>query len=272
MRKKFWKIKNSLEDQDADRVLTINGAIAEESWFDDDVTPQLFKNDLNAGDGPITVWINSPGGDVTAAASIYNLLTDYNGRVTVKIDGLAASAASVIAMAGDRVLMSPVSMMMIHNPAAMAMGDKDDLEKTIDMLNEVKESIINAYAAKTGLSRSKLSKLMDDETWMDTRKAIELGFCDDVLTRRWSDEEKKPDEDEPDEDDPNEENPDEDNPDQEEPDEDDSDKDDKPKGFIFRRYAYDRMMLNKMAHNAGANDNKYKRLALLKKLGGRNHE
>ena len=149
------------------RTLFLNGTIAEESWFDDDVTPQLFKDELNSGSGDITVWINSPGGDCVAAAQIYNMLMDYKGKVTVKIDGIAASAASVIAMAGTKVLVSPVSMLMIHNPATIAMGDTAEMQKTIDMLNQVKESIINAYELKTGLSRAKLSHLMDAETWMD---------------------------------------------------------------------------------------------------------
>ena len=161
----------------------MHGIIAEESWFDDDVTPQIFKDELNAGSGDITVWINSPGGDCVAAAQIYNMLTQYKGNVTVKIDGIAASAASVIAMAGNMVLMSPVSMMMIHNPATVAFGDHAEMQKAIDMLAEVKESIINAYVIKTGLSRSKLSHLMDAETWMDANKAVELGFADDIVTR-----------------------------------------------------------------------------------------
>lgn len=148
------------------------------------MTPQLFKDELNAGDGDITVWINSPGGDCIAAAQIYNMLTDYKGKVTVKIDGIAASAASVIACAGDTVLVSPVSMIMIHNPATLAFGDREDLAKAMDMLDSVKESIMNAYVVKTGLSRNKLSHLMDAETWMDAGKAIELGFADDVMTRQ----------------------------------------------------------------------------------------
>ena len=155
MDKRFWNWTESADDESMERTLTINGTIAEESWFDDDVTPELFRNELCAGDGDITVWINSPGGDCIAAARIYNMLTEYSGRVTVKVDGLAASAASVIAMAGDKVLVSPVSMIMIHNPATIAMGDHTDMQKAIDMLNEVKESIMNAYAAKTGLSRAK---------------------------------------------------------------------------------------------------------------------
>ena len=167
----------------AARTLYLNGTIAEESWFDDDVTPALFKSELEQGDGDIVVWINSPGGDCVAAAQIYNMLMDYKGAVTVKVDGLAASAASVIAMAGTKVLMSPVSMMMIHNPVTLAMGDAEEMEKAIDMLAEVKESIMNAYEIKTGLSRARISHLMDAETWMNANKAMELGFIDGILSR-----------------------------------------------------------------------------------------
>lgn len=176
-------MKNQNEEEVIERILFLNGTIAEESWFDDDVTPQIFKDELNKGNGNITVWINSPGGDCVAAAQIYNMLIDYKGDVTVKIDGIAASAASVIAMAGTKVLMSPVSMLMIHNPMTIAFGNKGEMEKAISMLDEVKESIINAYEIKTGLSRAKLSNLMDSETWMDANKAVELGFADDILKR-----------------------------------------------------------------------------------------
>ena len=154
--KKFWNWKSrKIRDQDSgkesvERVLFLNGTIAEESWYDDEVTPALFKEELMAGNGDITVWINSPGGDCVAAAQIYNMLMDYKGNVTVKIDGLAASAASVIAMAGTKVLMSPVAMMMIHNPATIAIGDTAEMKKAIEMLDEVKESIMNAYEIKTG--------------------------------------------------------------------------------------------------------------------------
>ena len=193
--KKFWKWRNQAEAGTApeERTLFLNGTIAEESWFDDDVTPQLFKDELNAGNGDITVWINSPGGDCVAA-QIYNMLSNYKGKVTVKIDGIAASAASVIAMAGDTVLVSPVSMLMIHNPATIAWGDHAEMQKAIDMLAEVKESIINAYVLKTGLSRSKLSHLMDAETWMDANKAVELGFADEIMTRAKAEPEKEPEE------------------------------------------------------------------------------
>ena len=185
--KKFWTWKNKVKNNDGEeieeRTLFLNGTIAEESWFNDDITPQLFKEELESGSGNITVWINSPGGDCVAAAQIYNMLMDYKGEVTVKIDGIAASAASVIAMAGTKVLMSPVSMLMIHNPMTIAFGDTDEMQKAISMLSEVKESIINAYEIKTGMSRTKLSHLMDLETWMDANKAVELGFADGILKR-----------------------------------------------------------------------------------------
>ena len=129
-----------------------------------------------------------------AAAQIYNMLSNYKGKVTVKIDGIAASAASVIAMAGDTVLVSPVSMLMIHNPATIAWGDHAEMQKAIDMLSEVKESIINAYVLKTGLSRPKLSHLMDAETWMDANKAVELGFADEIMARAKGEPEKEPEE------------------------------------------------------------------------------
>ncbi|MEW6864659.1 head maturation protease, ClpP-related [Trueperella pyogenes] len=186
--RRFWNWEPPAPDtsdpagSDTSRVLRINGVIAEESWFDDDITPALFASELAAGSGDVTVWINSPGGDVVAAAQIYNMLIDYPGHVRVHIDGIATSAASVIAMAGEVVAMSPVSMLMIHNPATLAVGDADELGRAIDMLAAVKESIINAYELKTGMSRAKLARLMDQETWMDARAAISMGFADDYLT------------------------------------------------------------------------------------------
>ena len=175
--------------QSQERILFLNGTIAEESWFDDEITPALFKDELNSGEGDITVWINSPGGDCIAAAQIYNMLMNYKGNVTVKIDGIAASAASVIAMAGNKVIVSPVSMIMIHNPATIAAGDTLEMQKAITMLDEVKKSIINAYEIKTGLSRAKLSHLMDAETWMDANSAIEMGFADEIMQKNTEDDE-----------------------------------------------------------------------------------
>lgn len=177
--RKFW---NWVKDEDTEiSTLCLNGVIAEESWFGDEVTPKLFKSELMNCTGDIEVQINSPGGDVVAAAQIYNMLMDFKGNVTVKIDGIAASAASVIAMAGTTVKMSPVSLMMIHNPLTVAIGDNEEMQKAIDMLSEVKQSIINAYEIKTGMSRLKISNLMDAETWMNAYKAVELGFADEIM-------------------------------------------------------------------------------------------
>ena len=182
--KKFWNWAR--DDNSGVRTLYLDGVIAEESWFDDDVTPKAFKADLTSGEGDIVIWLNSPGGDCIAASQIYTMLMDYKGKVTVKIDGIAASAASVIAMAGTTVLMAPTALMMVHNPLTVAIGDSEEMQKAIAMLSEVKESIINAYEIKTGQSRAKLSHLMDAETWLNAKKAIELGFADGIL-----DDEKK---------------------------------------------------------------------------------
>ena len=193
--KKFWNWTNQTDNpKENGRTLFLNGTIADESWYDDDVTPQLFKNDLYAESGDVTVWLNSPGGDCVAAAQIYNMLKEYPGNITIKIDGIAASAASLISMAGDEVLMSPVSMMMIHNPLTMAVGNADDMQKAAAMLDEVKDSIINAYELKTGLTRAKLSHLMDDETWMNAVKAVELGFADGILYRDADEKDEEPEE------------------------------------------------------------------------------
>ena len=163
-------------------MLEFYGTIAEEPWFDDDISPKMFREELFADKGPVTIWINSPGGDCNAASQIYTALMDYKDDVTVKIDGMAASAASVIAMAGTHVLMAPTAMMMIHNPSTGAYGDHKDMEEVIAMLDEVKEGIITAYELRTGLSHAQLSHMMDSTTWMHAKKAIELGFADEMLT------------------------------------------------------------------------------------------
>lgn len=183
MNRQFWRWVKNIEPDPfgSDRTLYLSGEISDETWYGDEVTPKMFKDELEGGKGNITLWINSPGGDVFAAAQIYNMLMDYPYDVTVKIDALAASAASVIAMAGTRVCMSPVAMLMIHNPMTIAIGDSEEMQKAIDMLSEVKESILNAYEIKSGLSRNKISKLMDAETWMNAKEAKKLGFADEIL-------------------------------------------------------------------------------------------
>lgn len=176
---KFW---NFIRDETTgERELRLDGAISDETWLGDEVTPEEFRRELLAGEGDITVWINSPGGDVFAASQIYNMLRAYRGKVTVRIDSLAASAASIVAMAGDVVEISPVGQIMIHNPETIAAGNVAEFSTAIKMLDEVKESIINAYELKTKLPRKQLAQLMDDETWLNARRAVELGFADKII-------------------------------------------------------------------------------------------
>lgn len=177
---KFWNWINN--EDTGDDELYLSGYIAEESWFGDEITPKLFKAELSKYNGrPITVWINSPGGDVFAASQIYTALMEHKGEVTIKIDGVAMSAASVIAMAGSKTLMSPTSIMLVHNPWTMAIGEAKDMIHMAGVLDEVKQTIINAYEIKTGMQRAKISRLMDDETWMNAKKALDEGFIDGIL-------------------------------------------------------------------------------------------
>lgn len=177
--KKFW---NFVKNEDTSETeLLFNGPISEDTWWGDEVTPALFRDELSKVSGNLTVWLNSPGGDVFAASQIYSMLKNHKGKVTVKIDGIAASAASVVAMAGDETLIAPTAMMMIHDPSTLAMGNKSDMEKAIILLDEVKESIINAYETKSHLSRNKIAKMMSNETWLNAKKAHEMGFVDGIL-------------------------------------------------------------------------------------------
>lgn len=195
---KFWNFIRDESDlgEDAPRSLFLSGEISETTWWGDEVTPQLFREELESGSGPVTVYINSPGGDVFAASQLYLMLKEYKGSVHVVIDSLAASAASVVAMAGDTVSISPVGMLMIHDPMMIAGGNTKDFEKAIDILSEVKEAIVNAYMLKSGLSHKRISDLMSEETWMNARKAKELGFVDEILFEEKKDETDKPAEDE----------------------------------------------------------------------------
>lgn len=210
---KFWNWVRNEETSETE--LQFNGPISEETWFGDEVTPRLFRDELAKIKGDLTVWLNSPGGDCFAASQIYTMLRNHKGKITVKIDGIAASAASVVAMAGDETLISPTGMLMIHNPATLAMGNKADMEKAIELLDEVKESIINAYETKSSLSRAKISHLMDESTWMNAKRALQLGFVDGILFAESKDaSEETPNEDTPDE---PEEAPDEDTPEEDAP-------------------------------------------------------
>ena len=161
-------------------MLELYGTIAEESWFDDDVTPAMFREELFAGSGPVTVWINSPGGDCIAASQIYTMLMDYKDEVTIKIDGIAASAASVIAMAGHSRI-SPVGMIMIHNVSGRSEGDYHDMQKSAEILKNMNAAMANAYVQKTGMDRAEVLRLMDKETWLTANQCVEMGFCDEIM-------------------------------------------------------------------------------------------
>ena len=188
---KFW---NWIKDEGGGRTLRLEGPIDNENFWGDEITPQMFRADLEEDEGPVTVWINSPGGNVFAAAEIYTMLKEYAGEITVKIASIAASAASVVAMAGDRIQMSPTALLMIHDPSTVAMGNARDMEQAIATLNAVKDSIINAYALKTGLRKSKISEMMENETWLDAKEALRLGFCDTILYTDGQDPEEEPEE------------------------------------------------------------------------------
>jgi len=161
--------------------LFIEGEIVDLPFAEGSTAASDFVQKLSDCRGPLTVYINSPGGSVIAASEIYSALKDYAGDVTVKITALAASAASVIAMAGKDVLMSPTAIMIVHNPMTVTAGNSEDHERAIEQLEGIKESIVTAYQLKTGLSRKHISDLMDKETVMDARECMRLGFCDGML-------------------------------------------------------------------------------------------
>ena len=146
----------------------------------DAVYPGKVSNLLDGAD-EVEVNINSNGGDVFAASEIYTLLSQHSGRVTVNIQGLAASAASVIAMAGDVVHISPTAQIMIHKAWTIADGNADDMAHTSEFLDGIDDSIMNAYVAKTGLDKSELSNMMAKETWLTANQAVDYGFADDVM-------------------------------------------------------------------------------------------
>jgi ATP-dependent Clp protease protease subunit len=187
----FWKFINkaATENEPESTELRIEGEIVsdDDAWICEwlgikATSPNAFKNELSSFKGkPITVWIDSYGGDVFAAAGIYNALKEHDADVTVKVDGKAMSAASIIAMAGDNVLMSPVAIMMIHNPLTYAEGDMHDLRHVADVLDTVKDAIINAYQVKTNKSRTKIAEMMDNETWMSAKAAVKDGFADGMM-------------------------------------------------------------------------------------------
>lgn len=181
----FWNFRNAADTQSGQAELEFYGPISEFSWFGDEITPKLFKEQLMSnGSKPITLRLNSPGGDLIAASVISAMIKDYPGKVTVKVDGLAASAAVMVALAGDVVKMNASAYMMIHNPMVGLLGyyNVDELKALIDELKSIKNGIVEGYTARTNLEAEKLAKLMDNETWMTASEAVALGFADEVIT------------------------------------------------------------------------------------------
>ena len=181
----FWNLKNDAEIPE-DGVLDIDGEIvAEPGWFTgpDACVASDFRKALK-GVKNVTVHINSPGGDVIAGAEIYSALREHSlngeGSVTVIVTGIAASAASIIAMAGDRILMHPVAYMMIHNPWTVAMGDAKELRKAAKVLDVIAEGLVSTYQARTGKDKEELEKMLANETWMSAATCVEEGFADEI--------------------------------------------------------------------------------------------
>lgn len=177
--KKFWKLENSVEGSGSK--LYIDGVISQESWWGDEATPQQLRQELKGINGnSLEVVINSPGGDVWAGIAMYDALKELDAEVTIKVSGLAASIASVIAMAGDKIVMTPGSTMMIHRASTLAWGNADDMTKAIEMLETAEDGIVSIYADRTGQPRESVKDMMAAETWMSAEKAVELGFADGV--------------------------------------------------------------------------------------------
>lgn len=151
------------------------------SWFEDSLSAKQFSDELKALDPAVNelhVRINSPGGDVFDGVAIYNRLKQHSAKKIVYIDGLCASIASIIALAGDEIIMGEGALYMIHLPWTYTMGDRNALENTVQRLMDIEEQMISIYAKRSNLGRSEIRKMLEDETWLDADQAIEHGFVD----------------------------------------------------------------------------------------------
>lgn len=181
MPSKFWQVKNEVNGNS--EILLYGPIAGERSWWGDEVTPRSFAEDLESLNGKdVTVRINSGGGDVFAAHAIHNQLIAYKGKVTVVIDGLAASAATIIAVAGDRIIMPSNALFMIHNPAIGLSDyyDAEELAQAVEALNAIKASIVAAYRKRCKVSAEEIAEMMDAETWMSAAECLEKGFVDEI--------------------------------------------------------------------------------------------
>lgn len=181
---RFWNLRSAADSESGEPEIEFYGPISEYSWYGDEITPQLFKDDLekHGGGGPVTIRIHSPGGDVFAASAIRAMIADYPGKVTTRIDGLCASAATYVAMAGDHVVMQDSAFFMIHDPWTITIGGVEELKTTINFLKTIKDGIVETYQNKTHLDAEELARMMSNETWMTARQAQEKGFVDEVVS------------------------------------------------------------------------------------------
>lgn len=169
-------------EQEADRTISVYDVIGYDYWTGEGVTAKRISAALRSmGKGPVTVNVNSPGGDMFEGLAIYNLLREHDGEVTIKVIGLAASAASVIAMAGDTVQIARAGFLMIHNAWVIAVGNRHDLAEVAATLKPFDDAMASIYAARTGAEQKAMSKLMDAETWIGGESAVEDGFADELL-------------------------------------------------------------------------------------------
>lgn len=182
----FWRVRDADVSESGEPEIEFYGFISEYSWFDDDITPKMFKDALygTGKGGPVTVRMNSGGGEVFAASVIKSLLVEYPGRVTVRIDGLAASAATIVALGGDVVKMQDSAYFMIHDPSIMAWGTIETIKQALDLLKTIKDGIIEGYTNRTKLAGEKLARMMTDETWMTAKQALEFGFIDEIIVNK----------------------------------------------------------------------------------------
>ncbi|HLT25877.1 MAG TPA: head maturation protease, ClpP-related, partial [Zeimonas sp.] len=175
-----WDAGVRAADDDADRSISIYDVIGYDYWTGDGVTAKRIAGALRSlGKGPVTVNVNSPGGDLFEGLAIYNLLREHEGEVTVKVLGLAASAASMIAMAGDTIQIARAGFFMVHNAWVIAMGNRHDLREIGDWLEPFDAAMADIYVARTGQEAEAVAKLMDAESWIGGSAAIEQGFADE---------------------------------------------------------------------------------------------
>ena len=178
MSKVFWRwTKNEVSSENSE--LIIEGDISSTTWYGDESTPRQLREELAGRSGDLTVHIDSPGGDVWAGISMFNALKKYDGKVTIVVDSLAASIASVIAMAGDEIIMSEGSMLLIHKPWTMIVGNSDDMRDMADYLEKLADNLVDIYVNRTGKSKEEILAMLDGEgTWMSAQEAVEYGFAD----------------------------------------------------------------------------------------------